>query len=110
MALGGGTFTSQNKVLPGSYINFVSVSAASPTLSDRGTAAMPLELNWGTDNEIFTVTQEDFQKNSLKIFGYEYTADELKGLRDLFLNTKNKLPLIKLVAIYWKHIIILYHY
>ena len=88
MALGGGTFTSQNKVLPGSYINFVSVSAASPTLSDRGTAAMPLELNWGTDNEIFTVTQEDFQKNSLKIFGYEYTADELKGLRDLFLNTK----------------------
>ena len=24
MALGGGTFTNQNKVLPGSYINFVS--------------------------------------------------------------------------------------
>lgn len=88
MALGGGTFTSQNKVLPGSYINFVSIIAANPTLSDRGTAAMPLELNWGEDNKIFEVTQEDFQKNSLKIFGYEYTADELKGLRDLFLNTK----------------------
>lgn len=88
MALGGGTFTSQNKILPGSYINFVSVTSANPTLSDRGTVAMPLELNWGEDEKIFTVTQEDFQKNSMKIFGYEYTANELKGLRDLFLNAK----------------------
>ena len=88
MALGGGTFTNQNKILPGSYVNFVSVTSANPTLSDRGTVAMPLELNWGEDNKVFTVTQEDFQKNSLKIFGYEYTADELKGLRDLFLNAK----------------------
>ena len=81
MALGGGTFTTQNKILPGSYINFVSVTSANPTLSDRGMVAMPLELNWGEDNKVFTVTQEDFQKNSLKIFGYEYTADELKGLK-----------------------------
>ena len=29
--LGGGTFLVQNKVLPGSYINFVSVSRASAT-------------------------------------------------------------------------------
>lgn len=29
MALGGGTFTSQNKELPGAYINFVSAASAS---------------------------------------------------------------------------------
>ena len=40
MAFGGGTFTSQNKVLPGAYINFVSAARASASLSERGTAAM----------------------------------------------------------------------
>ena len=88
MALGGGVFVTQNKVLPGSYINFVSASAASATLSDRGVAAMPITIGWCVDNEVFTVTAEEFQKDSLKIFGYPYTADELKGLRDLFLNIK----------------------
>lgn len=88
MALGGGTFVTQNKVLPGSYINFVSASAASATLADRGVAAFPIILGWGADGTVFTVTNEEFQKDSLKIFGYPYTADELKGLRDLFLNVK----------------------
>lgn len=88
MALGGGTFVTQNKVLPGSYINFVSLARASATLSDRGVAAMPLELDWGVENAIFEVTKADFQKNSLKIFGYAYTDDKLKGLRDLFMNIR----------------------
>lgn len=85
MALGGGTFIAQNKVLPGSYINFISVASASATLSDRGIVTMPLELNWGVSDEIFEVTQADFLKNSMKYFGYAYDADEMKGLRDLFL-------------------------
>lgn len=88
MALGGGTFIVQNKELPGAYINFVSKSAATATLSERGIATMPLELDWGISGEIFEVTNGDFQKNSVEIFGYEYTSDKLKGLRDLFLNTQ----------------------
>ena len=88
MALGGGTFVTQNKELPGAYINFVSAASASATLSERGIATMPLELDWGIDGEVFEVTNGDFQKNSLKIFGYDYTHDKLKGLRDLFLNSK----------------------
>lgn len=86
MALGGGTFLVQNKVLPGTYINFISVAKASANLSDRGYATMPLELDWGVDGSVFEVTNADFQKHSLKIFGYEYTHEKLKGLRDLFLN------------------------
>jgi Phage tail sheath protein. len=86
MALGGGTFLTQNKVLPGSYINFTSAAKASATLSDRGYCAMALELDWGVDGEIFTVEAADFQTDSLKIFGYDYTSDKLKGFRDLFLN------------------------
>lgn len=88
MALGGGTFTVQNKELPGAYINFVSAAKAAAALSDRGICTMALELDWGREDQVFEVTSGDFQKNSLKIFGYPYTDPKLKGLRDLFLNAK----------------------
>lgn len=84
MALGGGNFTKQNRILPGSYINFVSIANADKMLSERGIATIPLELDWGIEGEIFTVTGEDFQKDSQKIFGYSYIHDKMKGLRDLF--------------------------
>lgn len=86
MALGGGTFLTQNKVLPGAYINFISVATASTNMSDRGYAAMGLELDWGQEGKIFEVTNGDFQKNSMKIFGHSYGDDCMKGLRDLFKN------------------------
>lgn len=88
MALGGGSFTTQNKELPGAYINFVSMASASAALSDRGISTMPLELDWGVEGEVFEVTNGDFQKNSQKIFGYAYDHEKLKGLRDLFIGTK----------------------
>ena len=88
MALGGGTFTSQNKVLPGTYINFVSARQTDSSLSDRGVVTMPLELDWGIDNAVFEVTAEEFKRNSLKLFGCDYNSDKLKGLRDLFRNAK----------------------
>lgn len=86
--LGGGTFTAQNKKLPGTYINFASASRASASLSDRGIVAIPLLMDWGAADEIFEVSNEKFVNNSLKIFGYDYSHDKMKGLRDLFKNTK----------------------
>ena len=86
--LGGGTFVTQNKVLPGAYMNFVSLKTASANLSDRGIATMPLELDWGVEGAVFEVTNADFQKNSMKFFGYPYDSEKLKGLRDLFKNIK----------------------
>ena len=86
MALGGGTFVAQNKLIPGTYINFVSLQAANAVISERGIATMALATDWGVENEIFEVTKEDFYKKSLEIFGVYYTDDKMKGLRDLFLN------------------------
>lgn len=86
MALGGGTWLTQNKKLPGTYINFTSRTRASVSMADRGYGTMPLELDWGPEQEVFTVTNEDFQKYSMKYFGYDYSAEEIKGIRDLFLN------------------------
>lgn len=85
MALGGGTFTTQNKPLPGTYINFVSVKAAGNSLSGRGVATMPLLLDWGPEG-VFKVTQDDFLKNSRQIFGYDYTSEKLRPVRELFLH------------------------
>lgn len=88
MALGGGGFTAQNKKMPGAYINFVSASSANSVLSNRGIATMPLELDWGVSGEVFEVTNADFRKNSMKIFGYPYDHEKMKGLRDLFIGAK----------------------
>ena len=88
MALGGGTFLVQNKVLPGAYINFVSVAKASATLSDRGIATIPLDMDWGPENQVVTVELADFLKNSQKIFGYAYTAEKLKPMREIFKHAK----------------------
>ncbi len=88
MALGGGTFTVQNKELPGAYINFVSAASANTGLSERGIATMPLELDWGADGEVFEVTAEMFHEETRRIFGYDHKHEKLKGLRDLFLNAR----------------------
>ncbi|MDO4301256.1 MAG: phage tail sheath C-terminal domain-containing protein [Clostridia bacterium] len=88
MALGGGTFVTQNKILPGSYINFVSTANAGLVFGDRGACAAPLNLDWGSEGEVIEVTVEDFEKNSLKIFGYSYTDEEMKPYRDLFKNAQ----------------------
>ena len=88
MALGGGTWITQNKILPGAYINFISLARANATLSDRGIATLPFTLDWGVQGEVMEVSSADFQRNSMKLFGYDFTAPELKGLRDFFKNIR----------------------
>ena len=85
--LGGGTFTTQNKLLVGSYINFVSAKDASITLADRGYVAVALELDWGADG-ITELTTESFQKDAKKLLGYDYADDKMKPIRELFKNAR----------------------
>ncbi len=84
----GGTFLTYNKILPGAYINFISKARALGTIADRGVMAMALKNNWGIENKIVTITNEDFQKDALKIFGYEYTSEKLRPFREAFKNAK----------------------
>lgn len=88
MALGGGIFTTQNKKLPGAYINFVSAARASTNLSDRGICALPMALNWGPENEVITIESGEFFTNSLRILGYDYASDECLPFRELFKHAK----------------------
>lgn len=88
MSLGGGTFITQNKVLPGAYINFISAARASSALSDRGIVAVPLSLDWGPQGGVFTMEAESFQSDALKMLGYAFDAPELKDVREIFRNAK----------------------
>lgn len=84
MALGGGSFTTQNKILPGAYINFINAVKANNSLSTRGVVAVGLSLDWGKDDGVLIVSKDEFQKHTLKLFGYAYDAAEMKCLRELF--------------------------
>lgn len=86
MALGGGTWGAQDKVLPGAYMNFSSGALSSDVLSERGYVAIPLIMNWGPSDEVFTVTSEEFQSDCLSLFCIEYADDSLLPLREVFKN------------------------
>lgn len=88
MAMGGGIFATMNKKLPGAYINFVSAKRASSVISERGIAAIPVVASWGKANEVIEISNADFYKKSMALLGYDFSAPELKGLRDLFLHVK----------------------
>lgn len=81
MPIGGGTFTTQNKILPGAYINFVSLGSV-VKMGTRGIVALPLELNWGPENKVFSMYAEDFNKTALTVFGYDPTAPEILLVRE----------------------------
>jgi len=84
MALGGGTFSAQNKVLPGAYINFVSRGGAKAEPAERGIVALAMSLDWGEAGTIQEITSEQFINDSNRLFGYPSTHEKLKNLREVF--------------------------
>lgn len=90
MPIGGGTFTVQNKILPGAYINFISLGT-NAKMGTRGVAALPLELNWGPDSGIFEITATDFNSTSLKVLGYDPTDANILLVREAMKRAKSLL-------------------
>lgn len=84
MALGGGVFTAQNKVLPGSYINFISAARANVSLSERGVVAVPMQLSWGAEDSVLLLEKSEFEKQALSLLGYPATHAKMKPIRELF--------------------------
>lgn len=83
--LGGGVFVTQNKTLPGSYINFVSLASTSSALGERGTVAIALPLNKAVGT-VIEVTRSDFAANCVNLLGVEYDSDAVAPLREIFCN------------------------
>lgn len=53
--MNGGTWTAQNKVRPGVYVNTKSAPKAIGSLGIRGIAALPLVLSWGSPKTVVTL-------------------------------------------------------
>ena len=87
-ALGGGGFTVQNKVLPGTYTKMISQPGITQVWKDRGYGAIALDLSWGEENGIVTITNERLMNNCEKLFGCDFTDPELKPIRDIMKGAK----------------------
>lgn len=81
--LGGGVFVTQNKTLPGSYINFVSVPSVSSAVGERGIVAIALPLNKNA-GKVIELTRMDFVANGKDLIGFDYSDDEVAPLREIF--------------------------
>lgn len=81
--LGGGVFVTQNKTLPGSYMNFVNASAATSAVGDRGVVAIALPLNKSA-GKVITITRAQFVTNCSDVLGKEYNSVDVAPLREIF--------------------------
>lgn len=88
MALGGGTFTTTDKMLAGAYINSVSAARSLSLIGDNGVVAIALEHPYGNAGEVVSLTPSEFREDSLSYLGYNLFDEKLKGLRELFENSK----------------------
>lgn len=58
----GGSWISQNKIIPGAYINFKTNAALSITPGDRGIVVLLQEMSTGTVGDIYAITATDTSK------------------------------------------------
>lgn len=85
--MAGGTWTVQNKVRPGAYLNFKSVTNPENATASRGVATMPLALNWGPEKQITEILSTDLTDGTLKKkLGYDANADEMILVRECLKN------------------------
>ena len=57
-----GTWNSQNKILPGAYINFLTNAPLSITPGDRGTVVLLQEMSVGIEGEMYIITATDMSQ------------------------------------------------
>lgn len=85
MAYGKGSFTAQDKILPGMYVNIEAESEIGSVIGARGKVAVAMELDWGIDkNDFIKITAKEFYADSKKILGYDYRDPKMKILREIF--------------------------
>lgn len=90
MAYGGGLWLPpiQNKIMPGTYMHFSSKARPTNIFGQRGILAFAVELPWGQTEDLITVEPADLQKESMELFGLEYTDERLMPLREALKHAK----------------------
>ena len=79
-----GTWTSQNKVLPGVYIRFTSNQGLGLTVGERGTVTICEPMSWGPVAQVMTV---ESGADTTPFCGYDITSPNAMFLQQIFLGT-----------------------
>lgn len=97
--IGGGTFTSHNKIIPGVYQNLKTAPDTSVRIADVGTLAMTIPLPFGDREEFIEITGGEFLSGaSLAKVGLDVNSDTssarlmrmgLRGARRLLVHNGN---------------------
>ena len=83
--LGGGIFVTQNKTLPGSYINIVNASVATSAVGDRGVVAIALPLNKSA-GKVIEISRGEFLNDCENLLGKKVDSADVVALREIFCN------------------------
>lgn len=86
--MAGGTWTVQNKVRPGVYLNINSEPRSLGTPSDRGIVALPMSLHWGEAKKVIPLQAGQDLKN---VLGYDLMDPSLLMVREAFKRAKTVL-------------------
>ncbi|WMJ79535.1 phage tail sheath family protein [Clostridium sp. MB40-C1] len=86
--MAGGTWTKENKIRPGAYINFGSKKNEQTPIGERGIATMPLVLPWGPEKEVITIQADD---DLSKVLGINITDNSALLIREVFKKAKTLL-------------------
>lgn len=81
--LGGGVFVTQNKTLPGSYVNFVSAAKTTSAIGERGAVAIALAIN-KAPGTVIELTNFDLTSNCEELLGVKYNSELVTPLREIF--------------------------
>lgn len=82
--MAGGTWASQNKVLPGVYINVSSQGNITTSFSDRGVVAMAEPLSWGPTGVLSEYTPG---QDPTDLIGYPMTSPKALFINEIFRGT-----------------------
>lgn len=77
--MAGGTWTRQNKIRPGAYINFKSKEKSVSTLGERGIVTLPLVLPWGPEKQMVEITVDD---DLFDVIGIDITEESALLIRE----------------------------
>lgn len=78
--MSGGIWTSQNKPLPGVYINVKSQGSVSANVGDRGRVAIAEPLSWGPTRTVQEITPGE---DVMPFIGYDITSEKALFLREM---------------------------
>ncbi|MBU5445182.1 phage tail sheath family protein [Paenibacillus sp. MSJ-34] len=86
--MAGGTWTTQNKVRPGVYVNVNSAPKALGAIGERGVVTMALPLSWGPEKRVIELQAG---ADTLPTFGYGIAEPQMLLVREALKRAKTLL-------------------